>query len=124
MGLSIFNTELQQPWFLLLFLLFIPLIIKDARKKKKVGILVPTTKNMKGNSSIVFAMFLLKISKYILLTALIIAFARPRTFTITENPDDTKGLDIILTVDVSLSMLSRDLEPDRLVALKGIAKIL
>ena len=122
MGLSIFNTELQQPWFLLLFLLFIPLIIKDARKKKKVGILVPTTKNMMGNSSIVFAMFLLKISKYILLASLIISFARPRTFTITKNPDDTKGLDIILTVDVSLSMLSRDLEPDRLVALKGIAK--
>lgn len=122
MGLSIFNTELQQPWFLLLFLLFIPLIIKDAKKKKRVGILVPTTKNMKENSSIVFAMFLLKISKYILLSALIIAFARPRTFSITENPDDTKGVDIILTVDVSLSMLSRDLEPDRLVALKGIAK--
>lgn len=122
MGLSIFNTELQQPWFLLLFLLFIPLIIKDAKKKKRVGILVPTTKNMKENSSIVFAMFLLKISKYILLSALIIAFARPRTFSITENPDDNKGVDIILTVDVSLSMLSRDLEPDRLVALKGIAK--
>ncbi len=122
MGLSIFNTELQQPWFLLLFLLFTPLIIKDAKKKKRVGILVPTTKNMKENSSIVFAMFLLKISKYILLSALIIAFARPRTFSITENPDDTKGVDIILTVDVSLSMLSRDLEPDRLVALKGIAK--
>ena len=37
MGLSIFNTELQQPWFLLLFLLFIPLIIKDAKKKKSMA---------------------------------------------------------------------------------------
>lgn len=122
MGLSLFNAELQQPWFLLLFLLFIPLILKDYQKKKKNGILVPTTANMKENSSIVFIMFLLKISKYILLSCLIIALARPRTFSVLENKDDTKGLDIILTVDVSLSMLSRDLEPDRLVALKGIAK--
>lgn len=122
MGLSLFNAELQQPWFLLLFLLFIPLILKDYQKKKKNGILVPTTANMQENSSIVFIMFLLKISKYILLSCLIIALARPRTFSVLENKDDTKGLDIILTVDVSLSMLSRDLEPDRLVALKGIAK--
>lgn len=122
MDLSIFNAELQQPWFLLLFLLFIPLIIKDSQKKKQNGILVPTTQNMQGNTAIVFIMFLLRISKYILLSALIIAIARPRTYSITENKDDTKGLDIILTVDVSLSMLSRDLEPDRLVALKGIAK--
>ncbi len=122
MGLSLFNAELQQPWFLLLFFLFIPLILKDYQKKKKNGILVPTTANMQENSSIVFIMFLLKISKYILLSCLIIALARPRTFSVLENKDDTKGLDIILTVDVSLSMLSRDLEPDRLVALKGIAK--
>lgn len=122
MGFSLFNAQLQQPWFLLLFLLFIPLLLRDYKKKKKSGILVPTTANMQGDSSIVFIMFLLRISKYVLLSSLIIALARPRTFTVIENRDDTKGLDIILTVDVSLSMLSRDLEPDRLVALKGIAK--
>ena len=122
MGFSLFNAELQQPLFLLLFLLFIPLIILDSRNKKKSGVLVPTTQNMKGDSSIVFIMFLLRISKYIVLSALIIALARPRTFSISENKDDTKGFDIILTVDVSLSMLSRDLDPDRLVALKAIAK--
>lgn len=122
MNLSIFNAELQQPWFLLLFLLFIPLIIKDGKNKTYQGISVPTTENMHENTAIVFVMFLLRISKYILLSCLIIALARPRTFTISDNKDDTKGLDIILTVDVSLSMLSRDLEPDRLVALQGIAK--
>lgn len=122
MMLSIFNAEFQQPWFLLLLLLFIPLILKDAGKKIKRGILVPTTQNMQENTAIVFIISLLKISKYILLSCLIIALARPRTYSTSINKDDTKGLDIILTVDVSLSMLSQDLEPDRLTALKGIAQ--
>jgi Ca-activated chloride channel family protein len=122
MDFNILNTELYSPWFLLLFLLFIPLIIRDLQKKKKKGILVPTTKNMLENSTIVFVMSFLKITKYIILTSLIIAIARPRTFSISNNQDENKGIDIILAVDVSLSMLSRDLEPDRLTALQGIAK--
>lgn len=116
------NFEFYSPWFLLLFLLFIPLLIRDLRKRKRSGITVPTTKNMNENQSFLFVLFLLKISKYIILTSLIIAMARPRTFTISDERDDTKGVDIILTVDVSLSMLAKDLEPDRLTALMGIAK--
>ncbi|GEJ44597.1 BatA protein [Chryseobacterium sp. ON_d1] len=66
-------------------------------------------------------LFLLKISKYIILSALIIAMARPRTFTISQDRDDTKGVDIMLSIDVSLSMLAKDLNPDRITALKDIA---
>lgn len=116
------NFEFYSPWFLLLFLAFIPLLIMDLRKKKREGIAVPTTQNMKNSGGILFVLFLLKISKYLILSALIIAMARPRTFTITDDSDDTKGVDIILAVDVSLSMLAKDLEPDRLTALKEIAQ--
>ncbi len=116
------NFEFYSPWFLLLFLFFIPLLIRDLRKKKRSGITVPTTKNMSENQSFLFVLFLLKVSKYIILSSLIIAMARPRTFTISDERDDTKGVDIMLTVDVSLSMLAKDLEPDRLTALMGIAK--
>ncbi|MEC5157110.1 vWA domain-containing protein [Chryseobacterium sp. MP_3.2] len=122
MILDFLNFELYSPWFLLLFLTFIPLLILDARKKKRTGIKVPTTQNMMENKTILFVLFLLKISKYILLSALIIAMARPRTFTISQDQDDSKGIDIMLSVDVSLSMLARDLDPDRLTALKGIAR--
>ncbi len=121
-NLNFLNFELDSPWFLLLFLLFIPLLIKDLRKKKQVGILVPSTQNMEENNSILLVLFLLKISKYIILSCLIIAMARPRTFTISQNQDDSKGIDIIMSVDVSLSMLAKDLEPDRLTALQKIAK--
>jgi len=115
------NFEFYSPWFLLLFILLIPLLVLDLKKKKRKGITVPTVNNMKQNNSILFVLFLLKISKYIILSALILAMARPRTFSISENRDDSKGLDIMLSVDVSLSMLSKDLDPDRLTALKDIA---
>lgn len=117
-----FNFEFYSPWFLLLFLLFIPLIIMDLRKKKRTGIEVPTVKNMQENKSFLFVLFLLKISKYFILSALIIAMARPRTFTVSDDKDETKGVDIMLAVDVSYSMLAKDLEPDRLEALKKIAQ--
>ncbi|MGR3856574.1 MULTISPECIES: VWA domain-containing protein [Chryseobacterium] len=116
-----FNFEFYSPWFLLLFLLFIPLLIKDIGKNKRKGIKVPTVKNMDHSGSIQGVLFLLKISKYIILSALIIAMARPRTFTISQDRDDTKGVDIMLSIDVSLSMLAKDLSPDRITALKDIA---
>lgn len=116
-----YNFEFYSPWFLLLFLLFIPIIFRDISKKKRRGIIVPTTQNMQKSGGISMVLFLLKLSKYIILTALIIAMARPRTFTISQDRDDTKGVDIMLSVDVSLSMLAKDFTPDRLNALKKIA---
>ena len=121
MTFDFLNFQFYSPWFLLLFLAFIPLLILDFSKKKRVGIKVPSTKNMQENNKILFILFFLKISKYFLLTALIIALARPRSFTISQDNDDSKGIDIMLSVDVSYSMLARDLEPDRITALKNIA---
>jgi Ca-activated chloride channel family protein len=116
-----FNFEFYSPWFLLLFLLFIPLFIKDAGGKKRKGIKVPTVQNMEGSGGIRTVLFFLKLSKYIILSALIIAMARPRSFTVSQDRDDTKGVDIMLSIDVSLSMLAKDLTPDRITALKDIA---
>lgn len=115
------NFEFYSPWFLLLFILFIPLLVLDAGKKKSKGIAVPSVKNMQAAGSISLVMIFLKISKYFILTALIIALARPRTYTVSQDRDESKGIDIILSVDVSLSMLAKDLDPDRLEALKKIA---
>lgn len=115
------NFEFYSPWFLLLFILFIPLFILDAGNKKSRGIAVPSIRNMRPSGNISFVMTFLKISKYFILTALIIALARPRTYTVSQDRDDSKGIDIMLSVDVSLSMLAKDLDPDRLEALKKIA---
>lgn len=56
----------------------------------------------------------------IALAALIMAAARPRSAT-TQETIDTEGIDIILALDVSGSMLARDFKPDRIEAAKKIA---
>ena len=122
MTFNFLNFEFYSPWFLLLFAVFIPLFLRDWRNKAPTGITVPSTENMQEHKGILFILFLLKISKYIILSALIIALARPRSFTISQNQDESQGIDIMLSVDVSLSMLAKDLEPDRLTALQKIAK--
>ncbi|MCQ2143211.1 MAG: VWA domain-containing protein [Bacteroidales bacterium] len=54
------------------------------------------------------------------LCLIIVAIARPRS---SEQFDriDTEGIDIVLTMDVSTSMLARDFSPDRISAAKDIA---
>lgn len=54
------------------------------------------------------------------LVMIIIAIARPRSSTEMEKID-TEGIDIVLAMDVSTSMLARDLTPDRISASKDIA---
>lgn len=116
------NFEFHSPWFLLLFALLIPLFLRDISARERKGIPVPATAGMQESAGILGALALLKLLKYIILSSMIIAMARPRSFTVMSAQDDDKGVDIMLTVDVSLSMLSRDLDPDRLTALQGIAK--
>lgn len=54
------------------------------------------------------------------LCLIIVAIARPRSSYLTERVD-TEGIDIILAMDVSTSMLARDFTPDRISAAKDIA---
>ena len=114
------NFEFHSPWFLILFLVFIPLIIKDLKTQNKTAILVPSIQYMKVSSLYSKVRFFLKISKYIILSALIIALARPRTYTVKNLYEE--GIDIVLSVDISLSMLARDFKPDRLSALKELSQ--
>ena len=53
------------------------------------------------------------------LAAFIVALARPQTGITTENVL-TEGIDIVMVLDVSSSMLAEDLEPNRLEAAKAV----
>lgn len=59
--------------------------------------------------------------RLIALSSLIIAMARPRTVDISNETKTTKGIDIVIAVDVSGSMLAKDLKPNRMEALKKVA---
>ncbi|NNF13288.1 MAG: VWA domain-containing protein [Gemmatimonadetes bacterium] len=54
------------------------------------------------------------------LAAFVVALARPQTSIATENVL-TEGIDIVLVLDVSSSMLAEDLEPNRIDAAKLVA---
>lgn len=54
------------------------------------------------------------------LVMIVIAIARPRSSEQMEKVD-TEGIDIVLAMDVSTSMLARDFAPDRINAAKDIA---
>jgi len=54
------------------------------------------------------------------LAAFVVALARPQTGITSENVL-TEGIDIILALDVSSSMLAEDLDPNRLEAAKAVA---
>ena len=51
---------------------------------------------------------------------IVVCIARPRSSSQSERVD-TEGIDIMLAMDVSTSMLARDFEPDRINAAKDIA---
>lgn len=63
-------------------------------------------------------MFLFRI---IAISLLILAFARPQTSLRRQNVS-IEGIDIVLALDISGSMLAQDLKPDRLEAAKKVSK--
>ncbi|MFI3249216.1 MAG: VWA domain-containing protein [Rikenellaceae bacterium] len=52
--------------------------------------------------------------------AAVVALARPQTVETTKNAN-SEGIDIVLALDISGSMLARDFEPDRITAAKQVA---
>lgn len=56
------------------------------------------------------------------LSAMIVALARPRSVDVDSKNKTTRGIDIVMAMDVSGSMLAKDLKPNRLEALKDVAE--
>lgn len=118
------NFEFLHPQFLWLLLL-IPLLafwLFIIRNKQNATLTVPTIKGFEATSSIL-AKFkpILHILRLIALALLIIALARPQIVTVSASTKTNKGIDIVMAIDVSASMLARDLQPNRLEALKKMA---
>ena len=64
---------------------------------------------------------ILRIFRMIALTLLIIALARPQVTDMSTRVKNNQGIDIVMAIDVSASMLAKDLKPNRLEALKNVA---
>tara|TARA_B100000780_G_scaffold65419_1_gene42961 strand:+ start:8060 stop:9061 length:1002 start_codon:yes stop_codon:yes gene_type:complete len=64
----------------------------------------------------------LDLLRYLALVFIIIALARPQIIDVSTQTKKSRGIDIVIAVDVSSSMLAQDLKPNRLEALKEVAK--
>lgn len=65
---------------------------------------------------------LLFVFRMLALSFMIVALARPRTVDVSSKTKTTKGIDIVMSIDVSASMLAKDLRPNRMEALKDVAE--
>lgn len=111
----------------LLWLLLLPLLLtarylyielRERRPHLRVSSVRPWTK---GGRSVLSVIRHLPVALRIAaLSLIIVALARPRSSNEVEKRD-TEGIDIVLAMDVSTSMLARDFTPDRLSAAKDIA---
>ena len=118
------NIEFLNPEFLYL-LLVIPLIItwEIIRNKKRnpsitwsSSYLIEENWNWK-----VILKYALWFTRSIALSAIIIALARPQTTEVSTETLSKEGIDIVIAMDVSSSMLAEDFKPNRLQAAKQVA---
>lgn len=113
------------PEFFWLFLL-IPIVIGWQiwkRNEQTASLKISSLQGFKTSKSILAKLKpLLFVFRLLALSSLIIAMARPRTVDVSSKTKTTKGIDIVMAIDVSGSMLAKDLKPNRMEALKDVAE--
>jgi Ca-activated chloride channel family protein len=111
-----------QLFWLLLLLPVVALWYFWKRKQQTAALRISSIKGFKtGKNWLAKLRPLLFVLRLLALAAIIVAMARPRTVDESTRIKTTKGIDIVITIDVSASMLARDLKPNRLEALKNVA---
>jgi Ca-activated chloride channel family protein len=114
---------LAEPYWLLLLLL-LPLLIYAYRRaalQRHVTLQVSRQSALTGvRTWVVYARSWLQAVRWVVLVLLIVAMARPQLLW-HETKVDAEALDILLAIDISPSMLTKDFEPDRLTTAKKIA---
>jgi len=92
------------------------------RKKDTAILTMPSVKGFKVKASILSKLKpILYVLRLLALAAIVVALARPRNVSVSKKTKTNRGIDIVMAIDVSASMLARDLKPNRLEALKKVA---
>jgi Ca-activated chloride channel family protein len=123
-----FDYSFLKPWWFLALLL-LPFLYWLLRRKSKNNVFsirsTRTTEELSSYSiewvsTVRTVLLSFKLLVYVLIVT---ALAGPFSWKNTEKQEDYKnGIDIILAMDVSLSMFAKDFEPNRLEASKKVAK--
>ena len=117
--------EFKNPLFFLLLLVLVPYIVWYVLRFKQSlpSLKVPdTTKYVTVPKTFrLYLMHLPFLLRIILVSLVVCILARPQSRHSWSNTD-VEGIDIMLAVDVSTSMLAQDFKPNRVEALKEIAQ--
>ena len=116
--------EFLHPEYLYLLLLLVPLIVwyMIRLSKTQASFKLASTNAFKGMKADfrVYMRHLPFVLRLISIALVIIVIARPQSVSSWEETE-SQGIDIVMALDVSGSMLSQDLKPDRLQAAKKVA---
>jgi len=92
------------------------------RLRQAATLRMPSLSGFQGKSTfwtiLHWALFTFRI---LAIALLITAMARPRKVDVSSKTKTTKGIDIVISMDISASMLARDLKPNRIESLKKVA---
>ena len=118
------DLTFYSPDFLWLFLLLpVFLFLNYFYGNRKISFLkISSIKGFNHKTLKIKFLPFLDIFRYVAISLLIIAIARPQIVDVSTQTKTSKGIDIVIAVDVSSSMLAQDLKPNRLEALKSVAK--
>ncbi|NNK18232.1 MAG: VWA domain-containing protein [Maribacter sp.] len=117
------NISFANPEFFWLLLL-LPLAVAwyfFKRNEQSASLKISSLKGFSTGSILPKLKPILNVFRLLALAAIIVAMARPQIEDISTRTKTTKGIDIVMAIDVSSSMLARDLKPNRLSALKEVA---
>ena len=109
-------------WLLVIPLLLLALYVYRELAGKRAHLRVPSLAawTSSGKSAAAIFIHLPYLLRLVALSLMIVAIARPRSSGELQKIN-TEGIDIVLAMDVSTSMLARDFKPDRISAAKDIA---
>ena len=118
------GISFKNPEFFYLLLLLLPMIAWYIWKQKSLGASIQFSSNM-GFARIPKSWkYYFRHSVFVLqmlsLSMLIVALARPQSSNSWSNVT-TKGIDIVIALDISSSMLAMDFRPNRIEAAKDVA---
>ena len=119
------EVSFLNPEFFWLFLLLPAVVLWQLWKRKQQSptLKISSVKGFKAQKSLLAKLKpFLFVFRLLALSSMIIARDRPRKVDISSQTKSTKGIDIVMAIDVSGSMLAKDLKPNRMEALKKVAE--
>ena len=117
------GIEFAQPQFFWLFII-VPIAIiwyVFTYKKQQAKLKISSTAGFTSTSILSKLKPILFVLQLLALSFFIVAMAKPQSSDVSSKTKTTRGIDIVMAIDVSSSMLARDLKPNRLEALKKVA---